>query len=148
MCVCHNKRLLTYLLTYLLISYHTTTTTTMMIIIRRPPPAETCAFLPLAFETHGATHFSALDFLNAVGGRIIRRSPINHFSVSTYIGFNSAFQCYFDRQNFSSSGRSIRPLASATPNAFLPRDARSAKRGIAIVSRPSVRPSVCNVDES
>ena len=25
---------------------------------------------------------------------------------------------------------------------FLPRDARSAKRGIAIVSRPSVRPSV------
>jgi len=26
---------------------------------------------------------------------------------------------------------------------FLPRDARSAKRGIAIVSRPSVRPSVC-----
>ena len=33
---------------------------------------------------------------------------------------------------------------------FLPRDARSAKRGIAIVSRPSVRlsvrPSVCNVD--
>jgi len=29
---------------------------------------------------------------------------------------------------------------------FLPRDARSAKRGIAIVSRPSVRPSVRNVD--
>jgi len=33
---------------------------------------------------------------------------------------------------------------------FLPRDACSAKRGIAIVSRPSVRPSVClsvrNVD--
>jgi len=29
---------------------------------------------------------------------------------------------------------------------FLPRDARSAKRGIAIVSRPSVRPSTCNVD--
>jgi len=32
---------------------------------------------------------------------------------------------------------------------FLPRDARSAKRGIAIVSRPSVCPSVCpygNVD--
>ena len=28
-------------------------------------------------------------------------------------------------------------------DAFLPRDARSAKRGIAIVSRPSVRPSVC-----
>jgi len=26
---------------------------------------------------------------------------------------------------------------------FLPRDARSAKRGIAIVGRPSVRPSVC-----
>jgi len=26
---------------------------------------------------------------------------------------------------------------------FLPRDARSAKRGIAIVSRPSVRLSVC-----
>jgi len=24
---------------------------------------------PLAFETHGATHSSALDFLNAVGGR-------------------------------------------------------------------------------
>ena len=23
----------------------------------------------LAFETHGATHSSALDFLNAVGGR-------------------------------------------------------------------------------
>ena len=28
-------------------------------------------------------------------------------------------------------------------HSFLPRDARSAKRGIAIVSRPSVRPSVC-----
>jgi len=27
-------------------------------------------------------------------------------------------------------------------SSFLPRDARSAKRGIAIVSRPSVRPSV------
>jgi len=26
-------------------------------------------FQPLAFETHGATHSSALDFLNAVGGR-------------------------------------------------------------------------------
>ena len=31
---------------------------------------------------------------------------------------------------------------------FLPRDARSAKCGIAIVSRPSVRLSVCNVDVS
>ena len=35
---------------------------------------------------------------------------------------------------------------------FLPRDARSAKRGIAIVSRPSVclsvRPFVCNADVS
>ena len=29
---------------------------------------------------------------------------------------------------------------------FLPRDARNAKRGIAIVGRPSVRLSVCNVD--
>jgi len=29
---------------------------------------------------------------------------------------------------------------------FLQRDARSAKDGIAIVSRPSVRLSVCNVD--
>jgi len=29
---------------------------------------------------------------------------------------------------------------------FIARDARSAKRGIAIISRPSVRPSVCNVD--
>ena len=25
--------------------------------------------MPLAFETHGATHSSVLDFLNAVGGR-------------------------------------------------------------------------------
>jgi len=30
----------------------------------------------------------------------------------------------------------------------LPHEARSAKRGIAIVSSPSVRPSVCNVDVS
>jgi len=29
-----------------------------------------CIFQPLAFETHGATHSSALDFLNAVGGRL------------------------------------------------------------------------------
>ena len=34
-------------------------------------------------------------------------------------------------------------LHGAPFDAFLPRDARSAKRGIAIVSRPSVRPSVC-----
>ena len=31
---------------------------------------ETCTFQTLAFETHGATHSSALDFLNAVGGRL------------------------------------------------------------------------------
>jgi len=31
---------------------------------------------------------------------------------------------------------------------FLPRDVRSAKRGIAIVSRPSVRLSVRNIDVS
>jgi len=30
-----------------------------------------CTFQPLAFETHGAIHFSALDFLNAVGGRFV-----------------------------------------------------------------------------
>jgi len=29
---------------------------------------------------------------------------------------------------------------------FLPRDARSAKHGIAIVSRPSVRPCICDAD--
>jgi len=29
---------------------------------------ETCTFQLLVFETHGATHSSALDFLNAVGG--------------------------------------------------------------------------------
>jgi len=29
---------------------------------------------------------------------------------------------------------------------FLPRDARSAKGGIAIISRPSIYLSVCNVD--
>ena len=33
-------------------------------------------------------------------------------------------------------------LSVANEFQFLPRDARSAKRGIAIVSRPSVRPSV------
>jgi len=32
---------------------------------------------------------------------------------------------------------------SLLPRVLLPRDARSAKRGIAIVSRPSVYPSVC-----
>ena len=34
----------------------------------------TCTFQPLAFETHGATHSSALDFLNAVGGRLAAAS--------------------------------------------------------------------------
>jgi len=34
----------------------------------------TCTFQPLAFETHGATHSSASDFLNAVGGRLAAAS--------------------------------------------------------------------------
>jgi len=42
----------------------------------------------------------------------IGRSPRNLFSVATYIGFKSAFQCDIDLRNFSSSGRSTstRPL--------------------------------------
>ena len=36
---------------------------------------EMCTFpQPLAFETHGVTHSSALDFLNAVGGRLAAAS--------------------------------------------------------------------------
>jgi len=31
---------------------------------------EMCTFQPLAFEIHGTTHSSALDFLDAVGGRL------------------------------------------------------------------------------
>ena len=34
----------------------------------------TCIFQPLAFETHGAAHSSALDFLNAMGGRLAAAS--------------------------------------------------------------------------
>ena len=37
-------------------------------------------------------------------------------------------------------------ITRAAGEAFLPRDARSAKRGIAIVSRPFVRLSVRNVE--
>jgi len=51
---------------------------------------------------HGATHYSVLDFLNAVGGRLaadreIPEKPL--FSGNIY----SAFQCDIDRRNFSSS---------------------------------------------
>jgi len=35
---------------------------------------ETCTFQPLAFEMHGATHSSALDFLTAVGGHLAAAS--------------------------------------------------------------------------
>jgi len=35
-----------------------------------PVPA-TCVFHPLAFETHGAIHSLAFEFLNAVGGRLV-----------------------------------------------------------------------------
>jgi len=36
-------------------------------IINYPNIPASCIFQPLVFETHGATRFSALDFLNAMG---------------------------------------------------------------------------------
>jgi len=35
---------------------------------------EMCIFQPLVFETHGTTHSSALDFLNAVVGHLAAAS--------------------------------------------------------------------------
>jgi len=35
----------------------------------------TCIFQQLAFETHGDIHSFALDFLNAVGGRLAAVDP-------------------------------------------------------------------------
>jgi len=39
-----------------------------------PTSQKRALFQPLAFETHGSTHSSALDFLNAVGGRLVAAS--------------------------------------------------------------------------
>ena len=50
-------------------------------------------FQPLAFETHGANHSSALDFLNAVGGTVgWSVQPQNREIPEKHLFFGNAFR--------------------------------------------------------